>query len=242
MAAGPRPARGTDGIPAEGAVRVGVDIVRTDRVRDLLRDHGPGILTTMLTARELADSATAVGLDLLTASGRIAAKEAVFKLLRARDIVLPWLEVEVSRQPGGAPRATLSGRIAALAEEAGVHAIDISISHDGDYAVAMAVSSPTRTTRQDRPAPDGTESEEDTVPTPLQRLEQWILDKNPQYTEIDPDLDLIENRLVDSLAFAEFVYLLGRLTEVPVDVQNLDIEDFRTLRRVADKYLLAGVD
>lgn len=123
-----------------------------------------------------------------------------------------------------------------------MHAIDISISHDGDYAVAMAVSSPTRTTRQDRPAPDGTESEEDTVPTPLQRLEQWILDKNPQYTEIDPDLDLIENRLVDSLAFAEFVYLLGRLTEVPVDVQNLDIEDFRTLRRVADKYLLAGVD
>ncbi|MFD4909665.1 holo-ACP synthase [Kitasatospora purpeofusca] len=242
MSAGPRPVRGTDGIPAEGAVRVGVDIVRTDRVRDLLRDHGPGILTTMLTARELADSATAVGLDLLTASGRIAAKEAVFKLLRARDIVLPWLEVEVSRQPGGAPLATLSGRIAALAEEAGVHAIDISISHDGDYAVAMAVSSPTRPTRQDRPAPDGTESEEDTVPTPLQRLEQWILDKNPQYTEIDPDLDLIENRLVDSLAFAEFVYLLGRLTEVPVDVQNLDIEDFRTLRRVADKYLLAGVD
>lgn len=72
------------------------------------------------------------------------------------------------------------------------------------------------------------------------RLEEWFLAKNRQYEGIDPDLDLIENRVVDSLSFVEFVFFLGQLTQTPIDVQNIDIDDFRTLRRIGAKYLQAA--
>ena len=49
-----------------------------------------------------------------------------------------WTEIEILRLPTGAPAVSLHGRAARRAEQLGMGRIAVSISHEGDYAVAIA--------------------------------------------------------------------------------------------------------
>ncbi|MFJ6250931.1 MULTISPECIES: holo-ACP synthase [unclassified Streptomyces] len=114
-------------------------------------DPGP-LLGRFLSAEELAASRTPDGApDPSGIAGRLAAKEAVFKLLGSVGRPVPWQGIEVLRGPGGRPGVRLSGRAAELARTAGVGPIDVSISHDAGFAIAVAA---TTTSAQDRPAQD----------------------------------------------------------------------------------------
>ncbi len=68
--------------------------------------------------------------------------------------------------------------------------------------------------------------------TKLANVIKWILDKHPARSEIGPAEDLIENRLVDSLSFVEFVFLIEQESGVSIDVENIDLEQFRTLNAI----------
>jgi len=68
--------------------------------------------------------------------------------------------------------------------------------------------------------------------TRLSKVTQWILDKHPERSSIDPSEDLIVNRLIDSLSFVEFVFLVEQESGVSIDVENIDLEQFRTLDAV----------
>ncbi|MFE1547123.1 holo-ACP synthase [Streptomyces sp. NPDC058718] len=127
---------------------IGVDLVPFSRVRELL-DPGIGpLLRRYLSAEELTVSRTPDGApDQARIAGRLAAKEAVFKLLGAVGRPVPWQGIEVLRGPGGRPGIRLSGRAAELARDAGLGPIDVSISHDAGFAIAVAASS----TSVDRP-------------------------------------------------------------------------------------------
>jgi holo-[acyl-carrier protein] synthase len=114
--------------------RVGIDIVPLARVRAML-ESAPQVLRRHFTEAELADG----GADVAGLAGRLAAKEAVFKTIRSPGAVLPWLGIQIHTEAGGWPVAALSGRAATLAAAAGFLDVDISISHDGDYAIAAAV-------------------------------------------------------------------------------------------------------
>ncbi|MFF5447218.1 phosphopantetheine-binding protein [Streptomyces sp. NPDC012888] len=46
------------------------------------------------------------------------------------------------------------------------------------------------------------------------------------------DRDLIEARVLDSLAFVEFLLLIEELTGEPVDLATTDVDNFRTLNRI----------
>lgn len=122
--------------PAPAAVlpRVGVDLVPLSRIPQLLAPESGPALHRMLTAEErrLSDEAGA--------AGRLAAKEAVFKLFGATGGPVPWLATEILPGPGGRPHVRLTGRAARLAERAGLGPIDISISHDGGWAIAVAAA------------------------------------------------------------------------------------------------------
>ncbi|MYV64660.1 4'-phosphopantetheinyl transferase superfamily protein [Streptomyces sp. SID2131] len=119
---------------------------------------GP-LLTRLLSAEELAASRTPDGApDPSGIAGRLAAKEAVFKLLGSVGRPVPWQGIEVLRGPGGRPGVRLSGRAAELARTAGIGPIDVSISHDAGFAIAVAAAatpydrtSPARP--HDRPVP-----------------------------------------------------------------------------------------
>ena len=73
---------------------------------------------------------------------RFAAKEAVYKALSpGEDGFTSWQDVEVKRLENGKPVVHLSGGLAKYASTKGIgdENIEISLSHDDDYAIATAV-------------------------------------------------------------------------------------------------------
>jgi acyl carrier protein len=66
----------------------------------------------------------------------------------------------------------------------------------------------------------------------LDQVTAWILARHPELTRLDPECDLIDNRLIDSMSFLEFIALIERLTGRPVDVEALNLDDFRSLDRI----------
>ncbi|MFF5635638.1 holo-ACP synthase [Streptomyces sp. NPDC012825] len=142
-----------------------MDLVPLSRVRALLApDPGTGtepgtgtLLARLLSAAELVASRTPDGVpDPSGIAGRLAAKEAVFKLLGSVGKPVPWQGIEVLRGPGGRPGVRLSGRAAELARTAGIGPIDVSISHDAGFAIAVAAATASVPDRPvpDRPVPD----------------------------------------------------------------------------------------
>lgn len=71
---------------------------------------------------------------------RFAAKEAVFKSIGIDGNTVRLDDIEISNNQYGAPEVRLTGELAAIAEKQGIKSIQISLSWDGEYAVAFAVA------------------------------------------------------------------------------------------------------
>jgi acyl carrier protein len=71
----------------------------------------------------------------------------------------------------------------------------------------------------------------------LETVTQWLLQRRPELTHIPPDLDLIENRVLDSLSLMEFLFLLEQETGTSHDPESLEVDDFRTLRNIEKRFL-----
>ena len=113
---------------------IGCDIIRAERLaRPLESAHFVERIYTE-AERKLLE---APGTRLMTAAGRWAAKEAVAKALGVGITGCPPENVSVERSASGAPVVRLSGAAAALLAPG--DRIHLSISHDGDYAMAYAV-------------------------------------------------------------------------------------------------------
>ncbi|MFF9148514.1 acyl carrier protein [Streptomyces sp. NPDC014861] len=74
----------------------------------------------------------------------------------------------------------------------------------------------------------------------LQQVKNWILERHPERQDIAPDLDLIENRLIDSLSFVEFVFLLEQESGVSIQMETLEVESIRTLGAIEQHFFRAG--
>jgi holo-[acyl-carrier protein] synthase len=121
--------------------RVGVDLVPLSRVSAMLTPDSRPVLARMLLPEELLAATRAGRLDPSAVAGRLAAKEAVFKLFHAGDATIPWRSIHVTGKPETAPTIRLDGIAADLARDAGIRSeIAVSISHDGDYAIAVAAT------------------------------------------------------------------------------------------------------
>src|SRR5258708_37973975 len=121
------------------ALRVGTELVSIDTVRDSIRAHAEHYLERVYTEREVQDCRTAKGIDAERLAARFAAKEATLKVLRPREEGIPWNSIEVRRDPSGWAELALSGPAAALANEAGVRELSLSIAHGGAFASAGGV-------------------------------------------------------------------------------------------------------
>jgi holo-[acyl-carrier protein] synthase len=115
--------------------RTGCDLQRIGDVADAVRDFGERYLDRVYTPIEQESYRTGGAASL---AARFAAKEAVLKLLHRPDGVDPR-SVEI-RNPEGYPEVHLWGRAAELARAEGVEHIDLSLSHTGDLALAVAVA------------------------------------------------------------------------------------------------------
>jgi holo-[acyl-carrier protein] synthase len=126
-------------VSADRTLRVGVDVVSVETVRASIERFGHRYLDRLFTAHE---QRTCVGSPQQRAQSlavRFAAKEATVKALRLPDGPGDWRAIEVRRTPGGWPELALSGVPAEAAARAGVEDIAVSLSHEGDTAVAMVM-------------------------------------------------------------------------------------------------------
>ncbi len=122
------------------AVRVGIDLVSVDSVRESVERHSDRYLNRVYTPEELSDCGSEGVVASQRLAARFAAKEAALKVLRAGDEAVPWRAVGVRRHPSGWVGLELSGRAAELAREAGVTEISLSLTHEAEYASAVVVA------------------------------------------------------------------------------------------------------
>ncbi len=122
------------GIVPAGTTELGIDIIKVDRIRASLERFGDRFTRRVLTESEQRY----VRGRPETMAGRWAAKEAVSKVLGLGVRGIGWRDIEVERLPTGQPAVRLHGRAAARAEQLGMGRIALSITHESDYAVAVA--------------------------------------------------------------------------------------------------------
>jgi holo-[acyl-carrier protein] synthase len=120
-------------------VRVGVDLVGVDRMERLVTEN-PDVQHVMFTDAELA-YCTGKRRCYEHMAARFACKEATLKALgTGLGPRMRWTDVEVVRGHAGRPHVRLAGEVAAFAERRGMGAVDVSLSHTRDLAVAQAVA------------------------------------------------------------------------------------------------------
>ena len=117
-----------------GTTELGIDIIKVARIRAMIARFGARFGERVLTPAErryVRDRPE-------TMAGRWAAKEAVSKVLGLGVRGIGWQEIEVERLPTGQPAVRLHGRAERRAEQLGMERIALSISHESEYAVAIA--------------------------------------------------------------------------------------------------------
>lgn len=122
------------GMVPPGTTELGIDIIKVDRIRAALERFGPRFSKRVLTESErryVRDRPE-------TMAGRWAAKEAVSKVLGLGVRGIGWRDIEIERLPTGQPAVRLHGRAAARAQQLEMGRIAVSITHESDYAVAIA--------------------------------------------------------------------------------------------------------
>jgi holo-[acyl-carrier protein] synthase len=122
------------GMVPPGTTELGIDIIKVDRIRAALERFGQRFSRRVLTDAErryVRDRPE-------TMAGRWAAKEAVSKVLGLGVRGIGWRDIEIERLPTGQPAVRLHGRAAARAEQLAMGRIAVSITHESDYAVAIA--------------------------------------------------------------------------------------------------------
>ena len=110
---------------------VGIDVVDVERFGQTLK-RTPGLKERLFTEVER-------GLGLSSLAARFAAKEALAKALGA-PAGLHWSDVTVHKGDDGRPHLQVIGSVQARADDLGVHALHVSLSHDAGIASAVVIA------------------------------------------------------------------------------------------------------
>jgi holo-[acyl-carrier protein] synthase len=119
---------------------LGTDLVAVPRLEAVLSRHRERFLGRVFTPAEQADCFSRAQ-PARHLAARLAAKEAAMKALGTGwGLGIRWQDVEV--QSGGAvpPVLLLTGAARDRANARGIRQALVSLSHDGDYAIAVVVA------------------------------------------------------------------------------------------------------
>jgi holo-[acyl-carrier protein] synthase len=122
------------------AIRVGADVVSVHQVAASVEAFGTRYLGRVYTEHELGSCRGEPAVRAASLAARFAAKEATIKVLRPIGHQPDWRSMEVQRHSGGWCTMALSGHAAALAEQAGIAELSVSLTHEGDIAAAVVVA------------------------------------------------------------------------------------------------------
>lgn len=116
-------------------IGIGTDICHIERIKNL----APEVVARILTPAE-AGYCGRYASPHERIAGRFAAKEAILKALGTGwSRGLGWDQIEILPDASGAPLVTLTGASRDRLREMGATRCLVSISHQGEYAVAFAV-------------------------------------------------------------------------------------------------------
>lgn len=110
---------------------IGVDIVDVPRFGRQL-EKTPRLLDRLFTEEER-------DLPLRSLAARFAAKEAIAKALGA-PAGMNWQDCTIRKDEAGDPQIHNTGSVAAASELRGIKSWHLTMSHDGDMAIAMVVA------------------------------------------------------------------------------------------------------
>ena len=119
---------------------LGTDLVAIPRVESLLARHRERFLSRVVTSIEQAECLGRAR-PAIHLAARVAAKEAAMKALGSGwGLGVGWLDVEVRSKDGTPPSLVLAGAARARAETQGIRQTLVSLSHDGEYALAVVIA------------------------------------------------------------------------------------------------------
>ena len=71
----------------------------------------------------------------------------------------------------------------------------------------------------------------------VEKLKDWIVAQNKSAQGMGLDTDIIENRLIDSLNFINFLLLVEELRGRDIPEEQVVLDRFRTLRAIRENFL-----
>ncbi len=123
-------------------ISCGNDIIRISRVKDSIEQVGETFLKRVYTDEEINYCESRRMCKYQSYAARFAAKEAVYKAIApttSEDV--EWKNIEVKRENNGKPYIELHGKLKEIAKQKNINSMDLSLSHDGDYAMATVITS-----------------------------------------------------------------------------------------------------
>ena len=120
---------------------IGIDILDTAKIAALLQRKPDRLVRWMFSAREQLALQTISVLRLKDyVAGRWAAKEAVLKALGSGIGPIAFPEIEIVANELGQPSVSFDGRASDWVRARGISRWHLSISHDRNYAAAVAIA------------------------------------------------------------------------------------------------------
>ena len=122
-------------------ISCGTDLISVSRIARAVEHHESRFLSRVFHESELLDCGWPDKLRMNSLAGRFAAKEAVAKALGTGiGKLVQWTDIRiVSEMPSRKPTVVLEGQALDRLNALGRASISISISHDGDLAIAFCV-------------------------------------------------------------------------------------------------------
>jgi holo-[acyl-carrier protein] synthase len=118
---------------------IGVDLVENARIERSLERFGERFLKRVFTPGEIEYSQS-MKYPARHLAARFAAKEAVSKAFGTGiGKAMGWKDIDVRRKRSGEPFVVLEGGAKNLADERGISAVWITLSHTENHAMAMIV-------------------------------------------------------------------------------------------------------
>ena len=72
----------------------------------------------------------------------------------------------------------------------------------------------------------------------IDTLRNWLLEKHPELDAIDEDMDLFENKLIDSINFVEYILIIEELIDREIPVTPDLVARTATLAKVREHFLI----
>jgi holo-[acyl-carrier protein] synthase len=121
-------------------VRTGIDIVQISSIDASLRSFGQRFTRRLFTDAENDYAGGQPQLAAQRYAARFAAKEAALKAFDLAHAGINWRDIEVVPNEHGGCHLRLHGKAAQLVQPLPQGAVSLSLSHDGDYAMAVVVA------------------------------------------------------------------------------------------------------